>query len=320
MSTTVTVIIPTYNRAEILRQTLDGYAKQNGNHRILEILVIDDGSKDHTRDVVRETQSPFPLRYLHQQNAGLAAARNHAFREAKGELLLFGDDDIIPSPELTAEHLRFHDVNPGREVGVLGYVPWLLEKRPTPFMQWSSHYGPQFNFGYFSAEKPLGFQHGYFCNTTVYKSFLEEHGIFSESFKTYGYEDIELSYRLTKQGYKLLYAPTAIGYHNKFETFEDTLVRVEKLYNSWPGFAKTEAGNSFLKLWQDGRAQAGRNRESAAKKVLRPFKNMMVPIFRQVIDSQIPFPNWIYEQVFYHYVTSFAEVVNMQPVRAADAG
>jgi GT2 family glycosyltransferase len=319
MSPTVTVIIPTYNRAEILRQTLEGYARQRGDHRIREILVIDDGSKDHTRDVVREARSPFPLRYLHQQNAGLAAARNHAFREARGELLLFGDDDIIPSPQLTAEHVRFHDVNPEREVGVLGYVPWLPQKRSTPFMQWSSHYGPQFNFGYFSAEKPLGFQHGYFCNTTVYKSFLEEHGIFSESFKTYGYEDIELSYRLCKQGYKILYAPTAIGYHNKFETFEDTLVRVEKLYQSWPEFAKTEAGKSFLKLWQDGRAQAGRVNESATKKMLRPLKNAMVPIFRQVIDSHIPFPNWIYEQVFYHYVTSFEEVVDLQAARTADA-
>ncbi len=136
MSTTVTVIIPTYNRAEILRQTLEGYAKQAGDHRILEIVVVDDGSKDHTREVVAEASSlhQIPLRYFYQQNAGLAAARNHAIREAKGELLLFGDDDIIPSQGLTAEHVRAHDADPAEEVGILGYVPWLPQKNPTPFM------------------------------------------------------------------------------------------------------------------------------------------------------------------------------------------
>lgn len=309
MSITVTVIIPTYNRAEILRQTLDGYAKQRGDHRIMEIIVIDDGSKDHTRDVVAGARSPFPLKYLHQQNAGLAAARNHAFHEAKGDLLLFGDDDIIPAPYLTAEHVRGHSINPGREIGILGYVPWLPEKRPTPFMRWSSHYGPQFNFGYFPVEKALGFQYGYFCNTSVYKSLLEDHGIFNETFKTYGYEDIELSYRLCKKGYRIFYAPTAIGYHNKFETFDDTLTRVDKLYRSWPEFAKTEAGKSFLQLWQESRVQAGRCRKSRVKKMLRPLKNAMAPMLRPVIDSHIPFPNWVYEQVFYHYVTSFEEVV-----------
>lgn len=319
MSTAVTVIIPTYNRAEILRKTLEGYAKQSGDHRILEVLVIDDGSKDHTRDVVEEaSRSQARIRYCHQENAGLAAARNHALREARADLLLFGDDDIIPSPEMTAEHVRYHDLHPEEEVGVLGYVPWLPDRNPTPFMQWSSHYGPQFNFGFFKPGKELGFQHGYFCNTSVYGSFLKKHGVFSENFKTYGYEDIEYSYRLCKKGYRILYSPTAIGYHNKYETFEDTLVRVDKLYKSWYGFAKTEAGEKFLQLWQQGREQAERGgEESALKKMLRPLKNIMVPAFRPLMDSQIPLPNWIYEQVFYHYVTSFEEIVTAQRLQDA---
>lgn len=316
MPTRVTVIIPTYNRAEILRKTLEGYAKQNGNHRILEIIVVDDGSNDHTREVVAEASfSQVPLRYCYQHNAGLAAARNHAIREAKGDLLLFGDDDIIPSPSLTAKHVRCHEINPAEEVGILGYVPWLPDRKPTPFMQWSSHYGPQFNFGYFTAKRELNFQHGYFCNTSVYGSFLAKCGIFSENFKTYGYEDIELSYRLSKHGYRILYSPDAIGYHNKYETFDDALIRVEKLYKSWHEFAKTEAGETFLRLWREGRTQAGKGNESVVKRVLRPIKNMMAPVLRSVVDTHMPLPNWIYEQIFYHYVTPFDKVVGLQGVK-----
>ncbi len=310
MPATVTVIIPTYNRADILRKTLEGYAQQSGDHRILEVIVIDDGSKDHTSEVVEEaSRYQSCLRYYHQQNAGLAAARNHAIRRAKGELLLFGDDDIIPSSGLTAAHVQCHKANPAEEIGVLGYVPWLSDKKPTPFMQWSSHYGPQFNFGFFTPEKELGFQHGYFCNTSVYGSLLKKYGIFNESFKTYGYEDIELSYRLGRCGYRILYSPAAIGYHNKYETFDDTLIRVEKLYKSWPEFARTEAGEEFLRLWRVERTRVRRGDKSAIKEVLRPIKNIGVPVLRSVIDTHIPFPNWIYSQVFYHYVTSFEKVI-----------
>ena len=197
----VSVVIPTYNRAEILRQTLDAYARQSGDHRILEILVVDDGSTDHTESVVKECAVlGVPLRYLRQNNSGQAAARNYAVREAKGELILFGDDDIVPSPQMTAEHVRWHRLHPAESNGLLGFVDWLPSVHPTPFMKWSGLYGPQFNYGYFTPGQRLGFEYAYSCNTSVHASFLRKHGVFSEAFRTYGYEDVELFYRLSTAG------------------------------------------------------------------------------------------------------------------------
>ena len=62
----ISVIIPTYNRAETLRKTLLAYAEQSGQHGMHEVLVIDDGSKDHTASVVEECNQrfPVPLRYF----------------------------------------------------------------------------------------------------------------------------------------------------------------------------------------------------------------------------------------------------------------
>ncbi|WP_263357924.1 glycosyltransferase family 2 protein [Acidicapsa ligni] len=306
----ITVVIPTYNRAEVLRKTLHAYSQQTGDHRILEILVVDDGSKDHTQTVAAEcAELDRRVRYLKQSNRGLAAARNHAIRKAEGELILFGDDDIIPTPNMTAEHIAWHDINPEDNCGVLGYVPWLSELRPTPFMKWSALYGPQFNFGYFVPGKELGFQFGYFCNTSVHASFLREHGTFNEAFKTYGYEDIELSYRLAKKGYKLRYNPDACGYHNKYETLNDAIERVEKLYRSWPEFAQTEAGYQFLEMWRGGKQRPANSVNQVARKMLAPLKSLAIPMLRPLLDTHVPLPAWVYSQVFYHYVTSFATVV-----------
>lgn len=303
----VTVIIPTYNRAAILEKTLEAYGRQTGDHRICEILVVDDGSADETRAVVKKASEACPwIRYLGQPNGGLASARNHGIREATGDLLLFGDDDIIPSPQLTAEHVKWQDRHPEGNCGVLGHVGWWPEVRPTPFMKWAGLYGPQFNFGYFKQGQQLPYEVAYFCNTSVSAACLREGGIFNENFRTYGYEDIELSYRLAKKGYRCFYNRDAIGYHNKFERCVDTVRRVDQLYRSWPEFAKTEAGQDFLKKW---RASGSESERGLARKVLRPLKPLAVPLLRPLMDSYVPLPGWVYNQVFYSCVTPFADFV-----------
>jgi GT2 family glycosyltransferase len=303
----VTVIIPTFNRAAILAETLQAYGRQTGDHRICEILVVDDGSTDETQAVVERASDEFPwIRYLTQPNRGLAAARNHGIREAAGDLLLFGDDDIIPSPQLTAEHVKWQDRHPDGNCGVLGHVAWWPGVRPTPFMKWAGLYGPQFNFGYFKHGQVLASEVAYFCNTSVPAVCLREGGIFNENFRTYGYEDIELSYRLAKRGYRCFYNRDAIGYHNKFESCADTLRRVNQLYRSWPEFAKTEAGQDFRAKWLSSRSQS---RQGLARQCLGPLKPLAVPLIKPLLDTRVPLPRWVYNQVFYSYVTPFADIM-----------
>jgi glycosyltransferase involved in cell wall biosynthesis len=306
----VSVIIPTFNRASVLRKTLRGYAEQAGDHQICEILVVDDGSKDDTALVAQEwNNSPrLHVRYLKQENRGLSAARNHGIREAKGGLLLFGDDDIVPSGRMVAEHVAWHRLNPQPNVGVLGLVNWAPEVKPTPFMRWAGLYGPQFNFGYFRAGMELDFRHAYFCNTSVKASFLAQHGTFCENFRQYGWEDLELSCRLGSYGYRVLYNPEAVGYHYKFETFEDTRRRIEMLYSTWPVFAETDAGQRFLELWHAGQ-KARTARSKTLTRLVRLAKSMAMPAIRPLMDARIPLPHRVYDMVFYSYVTPFSNYV-----------
>jgi glycosyltransferase involved in cell wall biosynthesis len=299
----VSVIIPTYNRAEVLQKTLEGYAGQCGDHRLIEVLVVDDGSKDNTSLMVEECCKSFPisLRYFRQENRGLAAARNHGIREARGELILFGDDDIIPSHNMVAEHVAWHCRFPEENVGVLGQVDWAPEVHPTPFMVWSNLYGAQFNFGRFQPGMEVEFWHAYFCNTSVKSGFLKRNGMFDETFRKYGWEDIEFSYRLYQNGYRVRYSPKALGYHYKYEKFQDTLRRVLELNRSSAVFKNTDAGKCLFEQINHQTSQAAQ-RKTLVRRLLRSFKKPVMPLLRYLFDTQIPFPARVYEYVFYDYV------------------
>ena len=249
--TSLSVIIPTYNRESVLLKALEGYAAQASPQLIRELIVVDDGSTDSTESMVQDfsRRAPFPVRYLRQPNKGPAAARNLGIREARSPLLLFSDSDIIPAPDLIDQHIVWHQRNTELNSAVLGYVTWAPEIKATPFMRW---YGERKIFWFFKLrnKRTASFHFFYTCNVSVKTEFLKIHGQFDEEFKTAAYEDTELGYRLSKSGMQLLYNPAAIGYHYQFFSFQDACRK--RLGNSAATqiFFRKEAGQHFLKEMQ----------------------------------------------------------------------
>ena len=93
------IIICTRDRADSLRETLQALARCAAPPDLpTELLVIDNGSHDHTRKVVEEAELPqMALRYVSETAAGQCHARNRGLREARGEIILFTDDDVRPA-------------------------------------------------------------------------------------------------------------------------------------------------------------------------------------------------------------------------------
>jgi len=93
---TVSVIIPTYNRADLVGAAVESVLKQT--YTDFEVIVVDDGSQDNTSDIIR-AYSDSRIRYFYQDNAGLGAARNTGIELARGDFLSFLDSDDLLLPE-----------------------------------------------------------------------------------------------------------------------------------------------------------------------------------------------------------------------------
>lgn len=115
----VSVIIPTYNRAHLVGEAIQSLFNQT--YRDFEIIVVDNGSADNTREVLSRYGER--IRYLFQQNAGPAAARNTGIRASTGEMLAFLDDDDTVSPTKLAHQVAYLDARP--DIAVV-YTGWQI--------------------------------------------------------------------------------------------------------------------------------------------------------------------------------------------------
>lgn len=103
----VSIIVPTFRRPDVLSVTLEALLKLDYPQSQHEIIVVDDGSDDNTSLVVEALQSDnVHLIYHKQENSGVATARNQGARLARGEILIFNDDDIIVQPDIIEKHLE----------------------------------------------------------------------------------------------------------------------------------------------------------------------------------------------------------------------
>ncbi len=209
MSEAISIVIPTYNRCTILQRTLEALLEQKGAPDF-QIVVVDDGSTDATEQVVMAVarSGGISMHYIAQPNRGGGSARNRGLREAKGEIVLFMDDDIRASHELVAEHLRAHALHPEANIAILGYVRLSPELPPTPsnlrhaVSEWESlRDGQEVNWRSF-----------FTGNISAKRAFLLDNELFfDESLPRF--QDTELGYRCWKKGMRIFYNAQAAGDH-----------------------------------------------------------------------------------------------------------
>ena len=200
------VVIPTKDRKKILKKCLTALNKQTYDFNKFEIVIIDDGSSQNNKRMIESLNLNLSINYYFQENSGPAKARNHGIKKAKGEYIIFIDDDIIVNNKFIEAHLNQHEDN--NKVIVHGPVIYTNDlDNPT------------------SAEKKLSdFSNAFFAtgNASIKKEYLFEAGLFNENFYEYGWEDLEFGKRLKKLDLEAVQAKEAKGYHLKHKfTIED---------------------------------------------------------------------------------------------------
>lgn len=211
----VSIIVPTFNRANILKGLLDKLKCQTYPSDLYEILICSD-STDITEEIVNQYQTNFAIRLINTRELKSkqcrATARNIGIYNSKGLLLIFLDDDRYPVPDFIAEHVKSHkDALPdevlvygprnGPDLDRLSDLPVALEK----------------TWDYLSENitdwNDAPWQWAKTSNLSIMKEVLIQNGVFDERFKKYGYEDTELVYRLMKKGYRFVFNPKAANNH-----------------------------------------------------------------------------------------------------------
>ena len=127
----ITVAICTRNRAALLEKTIRSVLAQPGDNT--EILIVDNGSTDNTTELVtRLAATDLRVKIVHEPQMGLSFARNRALREAKGDWVVFLDDDAIPEPGWLAAYRRFLSTPPNTRVVAVGSTVIPRYKTPPP--------------------------------------------------------------------------------------------------------------------------------------------------------------------------------------------
>lgn len=229
----LSVVIPVYNDADLLRCSLACLVDQTLLRDAYEIVVVDDGSTDATPAAIGEARARSdllrPVRLEH--NRGRSAARNAGILAATAPLIVFLDSDVLVRPDFLARHLDLHR-SAGRRVvgrGPVVTIPSTEIPAQTP------------RFGLSRAYLTT-------ANASVPRESLLEAGMFDEEFRLYGWEDFDLGARLKALGLPRAFSAGAVAFHvqppSTFESLDCDLAKEEEraqmaLYflRKHPGFA-----------------------------------------------------------------------------------
>jgi len=236
----VSVVIPAFNCEKTISKTIQSVLVQSyGN---LEIIIVDDGSTDSTAKIISGFKS---VRYFYQKNSGPASARNAGAMKSKGGIVFFTDSDCIAHADWIETAMKCFNDEVAVVAGSYGIAnqesllaDCIFEEikfRHTKLMPRFPKAFGSYNFG-------------------VKKNVFDEVGGFNSGYSSASGEDNDLSYKILKAGYKILFEKNALvdHYHpNKFwkymkEQFRHGYWRV-KMYADHPKMAK---GDDYT-FWKD---------------------------------------------------------------------
>jgi glycosyltransferase involved in cell wall biosynthesis len=212
----ISLVICTFNRADILPRCLVAAISQSIAPEDYEVIVVDNASSDHTRAIALRFAG---VRYLYCGTRGLSAARNTGAAAARGEVVAYIDDDAIADRDLLKQILGVFEAHP--DAGCAGgrIALSMPPKLPRWFRQEFAGYYSEFNPGGAETRKITEmWEYPYGANIAFRRDALEKAGYFSEKMGRVGRdqsggEELDLECRLAQLGYAIYYNPHALVEH-----------------------------------------------------------------------------------------------------------
>ena len=243
----ISIIIPTFNRSRLLGYSLDSIVKQDFPVSRFEVIVSDDGSSDNTKRVVRSYRKRINIKYVFQEDKGYrpASARNNGIRIAEGNLCLFIDSGMILAPTCISEHFHFHSklTMPSAAIGYIYGFDFnedledllitlidpsdasLSVRRLMSYSAFKDAREQQFvRHGDRIENLPIPWYYFWSGHISLRRESLLTVGLFDENYDgRWGMEDIDLGFRIHREGVRICLLRSAIGVH-----YPHGRVRVER--------------------------------------------------------------------------------------------
>jgi glycosyltransferase involved in cell wall biosynthesis len=208
----ISIIAPTYNRSGVVERTLEHLIRQGYPKDRYEVILVDNSSDDTPQMAVRVAAgAPMPISLLKVNERLPAVKRNIGLDAARGDIVMFINDDVWFGPRTLMEHARSH-AELGGPGAVLGHVYQSPQMPRTPFIE---AYEP---FPYHEitdrAYAEVTYRYFWSMNLSLPRSVMIERNLrFHEDWAQIGHEDIELGYRWSRAGLPIVYNPQATGEH-----------------------------------------------------------------------------------------------------------
>ena len=206
----LSIAIATVGRPAKLERTLSAIAALAPETPPFEVVVVVDGD-DPDSHAVLARERPFPVRAFTQARGGPGAARNRAAEEARGDLLLFLNDDTRPDPACLLAHLRAQERH--GPCMTAGLVAWDPEREITPYMAWLAPAGHQFNFARLVAHAGMPWDAVWGAQICAPLAWVKDEP-FDPGLPFTCLEDSEWAYRQYRRGRRAIYVPEAVALHD----------------------------------------------------------------------------------------------------------
>lgn len=264
----VSIIIPTYNRANLLRKTLSSIVMQDTEKESIEVIVCDDGSSDNTKEVANEFKSLLNIEYLYQEDKGFRAgsARNMGIKCARGELCVFIDTGILLSSNTVSNYIKIYEYDKDSVIigSVLGFdnlnaneeiinkyinlsdTDKIIKKLNRLNVRDSREIYYE-RYGDDLSRWKAPWVVFWTCNVGVSKSKLLKVGLFDEYYNTWGGEDTDLGIALFKSKGNFILSRECLGVdmpHKKYlletsseEFTKNHLEKLAYMYKKYDDYA-----------------------------------------------------------------------------------
>jgi GT2 family glycosyltransferase len=235
----ISVVVPTYNRREIVMRSLETLFSQDFPSSRFEIIVVVDGANDGTTAAVRALTPACSFRVIEQENRGPGGARNTGLREAKSDLVLFLDDDMQCDPGLVSAHFRGHQrLGPVAAFGAV--FPSSDSKANLASECFKREIGAFHLRHLVDPTAQWKVTECVFSNSSVPREMLLKVDGFDEQFRMR--EDLELGIRLRESGVRMEYVKDAIAYQQYSKTTLDLLADADAFGTADALFARKHPG------------------------------------------------------------------------------